>query len=85
MRFSDLYYGQNSLNQYVLSWVATDNTYKFKGDFAPLIQRLFEITHDNFPTNADYLGYMGLGSEAFDAVKNVTFHVPRLSIDIQGK
>ena len=39
----------------------------------------------DYPKASDYHGYMSLGSEALSANKTVTFHVPKLSIDVQKK
>ncbi|KAF6814717.1 xyloglucan-specific endoglucanase [Colletotrichum plurivorum] len=82
-----LYAGQNSLKQYVLTWVAP-NTEHFVGDLTPLVKKLTDSTITKtgvkFPTTATYLGYMGLGSEALSAKEVVTFRVPTLSIDIKG-
>ncbi|KAJ0291453.1 hypothetical protein CBS470a_003450 [Colletotrichum nupharicola] len=84
-----LYGGQNSLKQYVLTWVAP-TTEHFVGDLTELVTTLTDLpasvtalaTDVKFPTTATYLGYMGLGSEALSATKVVTFRVPTLSIDI---
>lgn len=82
--FSSLYHGQNSLDQHVLTWAASEPTEKFNGDISPLITRLFTMTGTGFPDKSDYLGYMGLGSEALWAQSTATFYVPVLSIDIQA-
>ena len=79
---SSLYTGQNSLDQYVLTWVASETTEKFHGDLAPLVTKLTTLS-GNYPTESDYLGYMGLGSEALYATNSTTFYVPMLSIDIE--
>jgi hypothetical protein len=79
---SDLYYGQNSLQQNVLTWLASATTETFTGDITPLITQLTAMNKATFPTMSDFLGYMSLGSEAFSANNNVTFYVPTLSIDI---
>ena len=80
---SSLYTGQNSLDQYVLTWYATSTTEKFHGDIAPLITKLTTLSGGTYPTEDDYLGYMGLGSEALYATQPTTFYVPQLSIDIE--
>ncbi|OLN89332.1 Endoglucanase A [Colletotrichum chlorophyti] len=80
----ELFFGQNSLDQYVLTWV-TNNTEHFVGDLAPLINKLTTMNRANFPTTSTYLGYMGLGSEALSAKDVVTFRVPSLSIEIKSK
>ncbi|TDZ13576.1 putative xyloglucan-specific endo-beta-1,4-glucanase A [Colletotrichum spinosum] len=83
-----LYAGQNSLKQYVLTWVASATTEKFVGDLAPLVAKLTDSTITKtgvkFPSTATYLGYMGLGSEALSAKSVVSFRVPTLSIDIKA-
>ena len=43
------------------------------------------MDEDDFPSSSDYLGYIGMGTEAYYAKKEVTFHVPTLSIDIETK
>lgn len=79
-----LYVEQNSLEQNVLTWVAENTTEKFHGDLEPLVARILEETGPRYPSASDYLGYMGLGSEALSADTTVTFHVPMLSIDIKA-
>jgi hypothetical protein len=81
---SNLYSGSNSLQQNVLTWLASETTEKFSGDIAPLITRLSSMNTAGFPTVSDYLGHISLGSEAFSANTNVTFYVPVLSIDVQA-
>jgi Glycosyl hydrolase family 12 len=78
--FSDLYYGSNSLNQIVFTWVAQANTTDFTGDVAPLLQKL---AVNAGPTSTDYLGYVAFGSEAYSSPENVTLYVPKLQIDVQ--
>lgn len=80
---SNLYVGQNSLKQHVLTWVAKNTTEKFHGDLMPLVTKLMGMRGANFPKTTDYLGYMGLGSEALSTSEPVTFWVPELSIDIR--
>ncbi|CRK11639.1 xyloglucan-specific endo-beta-1 like protein [Verticillium longisporum] len=79
----NLYVGQNSLKQHVLTWVAKNTTEKFHGDLMPLVTKLMGMRGANFPKTTDYLGYMGLGSEALSTSEPVTFWVPELSIDIR--
>jgi hypothetical protein len=81
---SNLYSGQNDLQQTVLTWLASETTESFSSDIAPLITQLSSINNADFPTDSDFLGYMSLGSEAFSSNTNVTFYVPTLSIDIQA-
>lgn len=78
-----LYWGQNSLLQYVLTWVATGTQEEFYGDLSPLITTVPSISGiDVAPATTDYLGYLGLGSETLWSNTNVTFHVPTLSMQI---
>ncbi|KAI3539479.1 hypothetical protein CPAR01_00829 [Colletotrichum paranaense] len=79
-----LFFGQNSLSQYVLTWKATATIEHFVGDLAPLLTKLTTMTNANFPTTSTYLGYMGLGSEALSATNVVTFRVPTLSMEIKA-
>ncbi|CAM1501253.1 Fc.00g104150.m01.CDS01 [Cosmosporella sp. VM-42] len=79
----DLFTDQNSLGQYVLTWVAEKTTDKFTADLAPLVAQLLKTKKKGYPTAADYLGYVGFGSEAYWSNATVTFHVPNLSIDIK--
>jgi hypothetical protein len=81
---SNLYSGQNDLQQTVLTWLASETTETFSGDIAPLITQLSSLNNVHVPTDSDFLGYMSLGSEAFSANTNITFYVPTLSIDIQA-
>ncbi|RDW77852.1 hypothetical protein BP5796_05704 [Coleophoma crateriformis] len=79
----NLYTGENSLNQTVLTWVAANATEIFSGDIAPLLTKLSAM-NTTFPTSSTYLGYLSFGSEAFSSNVNVTFSVPKLSIDVQS-
>ncbi|WQF87653.1 Putative glycoside hydrolase family 12, glycoside hydrolase family 11/12 [Colletotrichum destructivum] len=80
----ELFYGQNSQQQYVLTWMSTAPVPHFVGDLAPLISKLTTMNRANFPTTATYMGYMGLGSEALSATDVVTFHVTQLSMEIKA-
>lgn len=82
--FSNLYTGQNGLQQTVLTWLASKTTEVFNGDIAPLLSQLYSSNHADFPAGTSFLGYLGLGSEAFSATANVTFSMPLLSIDVQA-
>ena len=79
----NLYFGQNGQKQYVLTWSATTTVEKFIGDIAPLVTRVGQLGLPNFPSSADYLGYMGLGSEALWTPQDITFDVSYLSMDIK--
>ncbi|PVH74253.1 glycoside hydrolase family 12 protein [Cadophora sp. DSE1049] len=78
----NLYTGQNSLFQNVLTWVASATTETFVGDIAPLLTKLDTVTQANFTGAGLYMGHLGMGTEAFSATNNVTFSMPVLSIDI---
>lgn len=81
---SDLYAGKNGIGQSVLTWTATPNpTNEFTGDISPLITKLYSMNKPNYPSESDYLGHFSLGSETLSATENVTFYVPKLSIDIE--
>lgn len=80
----NLYYGQNSLNQYVLTWSAAQTVENFVGDIAPLITSIANLGRSDFPGPSDYLGYMGLGSEALWSPQSVTFDVSYLSMDVRS-
>lgn len=80
----NLYFGQNSLGQYVLTWSATTPVEKFIGDIAPLVTRVGTLGLSNFPQSENYLGYMGLGSEALWTPQDVTFDVSYLSMDVKS-
>lgn len=79
----NLYFGQNSLKQYVLTWMATATAENFVGDIAPLLTRVGQLGIANAPTSENYLGYMGLGSEALWTPQKVTFDVRYLSMDVK--
>ncbi|KAJ5897348.1 hypothetical protein N7504_007636 [Penicillium tannophilum] len=79
----DLWSGTNDVEQYVLTWVATNVTDTFTGDIYPLITDLYELSGDNYPSSTDYMGIFSYGSEVFSSDKKVTFWSPKLSIDIQ--
>lgn len=80
----NLYFGQNSLLQYVLTWSATQAVENFVGDIAPLITGIASLGRADFPSSSDYLGYMGLGSEALWSPQSVTFDVNYLSMDVRA-
>ncbi|KAI5460394.1 concanavalin A-like lectin/glucanase domain-containing protein [Mariannaea sp. PMI_226] len=77
-----LFTGNNSNNQVVLTWMASDTADSFNGDVYPLIEKLLKMDQADFPTEDYYMGYMSWGSEAYSSTKNVTFNVPKLSIDL---
>ena len=79
----NLYFGQNSQGQYVLTWSATTIVENFIGDIAPLVTRVGQLGLPNSPSTDHYLGYMGLGSEALWTPQAVTFDVSYLSMDVQ--
>lgn len=80
-----LYSGQNSLGQWVLTWSASQPVEKFIGDIAPLITTIGSLNLPDFPSSDNYLGYMGLGSEALWTPQEVTFDVSYLSMDVKRK
>lgn len=78
-----LYYGTNSLDQNVLTWLASTTTDTFSGDLLPLFTKLFSLgDNTKYPTSSDYLGYFAFGSEAYYSDGFVTFSVPHLSINV---
>ena len=79
----NLYFGQNSLQQYVLTWMATTSVENFIGDIQPLLTKVGQLGIANAPKPEHYLGYMGLGSEALWTPQDVTFDVNYLSMDIK--
>lgn len=79
---SKLYSGTNGVQQSVFTWLASETTEVFAGDIAPLISKLSSLPAVKFPASTLFLGHFGMGSEAFSANVNVTFSMPRLSIDI---
>ena len=81
---SSLYTGVNDPGQKVFTWVASEPRYAFKGDIVPLLRKITSSKKGTiYPVGADHIGYLSLGSEALSAEKTVTFHVPRLSVDIE--
>lgn len=84
MMYSYLYYGQNQVTkQKVLSWVASKPTNTFKGSLQPLLDEIFASNNADYPTKKDHLGYFAFGQEAYSSTKNVTFSVPKLSVDLE--
>merc|ERR1711939_287692 len=77
-----LYTGQNSLLQNVLTWVSSATTETFYGDIRPLLTKLDTITQANFSSTGLWIGHLGMGTEAFSATKNVTFWMDEYSVDI---
>jgi len=66
-----------------LTWAATVAVENFVGDIAPLITSITSTGRADFPGTDDYLGYMGLGSEALWSPQSVTFDVKYLSMDVR--
>jgi hypothetical protein len=85
---SDLYVGRNDNSQNVFSWVATQPVEKFTSDITPLFLSILNLDAEGLgvdvPTFTDYLGYVGFGTQAYNSIGNVTFSVPRLSMDVQN-
>ena len=75
----DLYFGDNSIGQKVFTWVAQSNTTTMDADIAPLLN---ELGNHGGPTTSDHLGYVAFGTETLYSVDNVTFSVPKLSMDM---
>lgn len=82
-RHSNLYAGQNSNSQVVLTWKAQATTNDFHGDLRPFIDEIIRLGNSTYISNDDYLGYLSFGSEAYSASKTVTFHVPLLAIQVE--
>jgi hypothetical protein len=85
---SDLFVGQNANSQNVFSWVATQPVEEFTSDITPLFLSILNLPNVedlgvDVPTFTDYLGYVGFGTQAYNSIGDVTFSVPRLSIDVQ--
>ena len=85
---SNLFAGQNDNLQSVFSWVATEPIEEFDSDISPLFNLILDlkVTKDvdvDIPAFTDFLGYVGFGTQAFNSIGNVTFWVPRLSIDVR--
>ncbi|EED13686.1 conserved hypothetical protein [Talaromyces stipitatus ATCC 10500] len=82
----DLYHGSHIIDgktQNVFTWVASENIESFYGDISPLITELTSKTGTEYPKESDYMGSFGFGTEAYSANQFVTFHVPRLEVNIQ--
>lgn len=83
MNPSELYYGTNNKDQNVFTWVAKETTTIFTGDLTSLITTLTSNSSAGYPSETDYMGVFAFGSEAYYAETNVTFYVPKFSIDIR--
>lgn len=81
----DLYTGENSNGQKVYTWYSDTPVHEYNGDLMPLLDVLLDSSNPDYPRTGDYIGYMSLGSEALSANKTVTFHVPKLAIDVVTK
>ncbi|KAG5990362.1 hypothetical protein E4U43_004300 [Claviceps pusilla] len=80
----NLYSGQNVVTkQRVLTWVAEEPVKSFNGSFVPLLDEIFAFNDADYPTKDDYLGYFAFGQEAYSSLKNVTFAVPNLIVDLE--
>ena len=81
---SNLFFGQNSRRQNVITWKAVNTAVNdFHGDINHLMDEILQTNAQGFPSPSDYLGYFSFGSEAYNSDKPVTFSVPTLSIDIR--
>jgi len=83
-----LFVGPNSAKQSVYTWVATHPVETFTADIAPLFLDIIALPQAEAlevyaPSFADYLGYVGFGVQAYNSVGNVTFSVPKLTIDVE--
>ncbi|KAI9783336.1 MAG: hypothetical protein M1839_003870 [Geoglossum umbratile] len=83
-----LFAGKNANGQNVFSWVASEPITEFRSDISPLFNNILDLKgvkglKADTPTFTDYLGYVGFGTQAYNSVGNVTFWVPRLSMDIR--
>ncbi|KAH0564753.1 hypothetical protein GP486_001862 [Trichoglossum hirsutum] len=83
-----LFAGKNANDQNVFSWVATEPITEFHSDISPLFNSILALNDvENLkadtPTFTDFLGYVGFGTQAYNSVGNVTFWVPRLSMDVR--
>jgi hypothetical protein len=87
----NLYYGKNGLGQTVMTWMVPAGTIanQFYGDLSPLVKydysSIASLPASNPPPSSSaYLGYIGLGSEAYWSGQNVTLAVHKLSMDVRG-
>jgi len=85
---SNLFVGQNANSQNVFSWVASQPVGEFHSDISPLFSNIVNLGGKKnlkveIPTFTDFLGYVGFGTQAYNSIGNVTFWVPKLSIDVQ--
>jgi hypothetical protein len=85
---SDLFTGKNANDQNVFSWVATEPITEFDSDISPLFNNILDLEgvkglNVDIPTFTTFLGYVGFGTQAFNSIGNVTFWVPRLSMDVR--
>ena len=85
----NLYWGSNGLGQTVMTWMVPAGTIanQFYGDLSPLVKFDYSTLTDpptgvTPPKSNTYLGYVGLGSEAYWSGSNVTLSVPKLSMDV---
>jgi hypothetical protein len=84
----NLYYGQNGLGQTVVTWSVPTGTIanNFVGDLAPLVtydfSKLALPANIPYPSSNAYLGYIGMGSEAYTSEQNVTLSVPKLDMKV---
>lgn len=87
----NLYFGKNGLGQTVMTWMVPAGTIanNFFGDLSPLLKYDYSSL-TNLPANiaypkpTTYVGYIGLGSEAYWSAQNVTLSVPKLSMQVTG-
>lgn len=86
---SHLFAGKNANDQDVFSWVAAETITEFHSDISPLFNNILDPEgvkglKVDIPRVTDFLGYVGFGTQAYNSKGNVTFWVPRLSMDIRN-
>lgn len=79
----NLYFGTNGNGQSVLTWLAETTIERFIGDIGPLVTQVTQLNRPGVPAATDFIGYMGMGSEAYWTPQKVTFDVSYLSMDIK--
>ncbi|KAJ1322976.1 xyloglucan-specific endo-beta-1,4-glucanase [Microdochium nivale] len=86
----ELFAGQNNAKQNVFSWVATRPVTSIDTDLRPFFKGVIDLTEkqtkqfkvDKF-TYTSHLGYVGFGTQAYNAAGNVTFHVADMQFNVQ--
>ncbi|KXJ86554.1 concanavalin A-like lectin/glucanase domain-containing protein [Microdochium bolleyi] len=86
----NLFAGQNANKQNVFSWVATRPVTTVNADLRLFLKSVIDLTEKqakqfkvDLPVYTSYLGYVGFGTQAYNAIGNVTFSVKDMQFNVR--